>query len=98
SLVRLAVDGLLSFSATPLRLSSIFGFFTALAGIAYLLFAFISRVRTGDIPEGWTSTVALILIIGGVQLLMIGIVGEYLARVYSEAKHRPSYIIRDRFE
>jgi dolichol-phosphate mannosyltransferase len=98
ALVRLAVDGLLSFSATPLRLSSVFGFFTALAGIGYLLFAFVARVRTGDIPEGWTSTVALILIIGGVQLLMIGIVGEYLARVYSEAKHRPSYIIRDRFE
>ena len=95
-LVRLAVDGLLSFSATPLRLSSLLGAFTALAGVLYVLFALLSRLRTGDIPEGWTSTIAIVLVLGGVQLLMIGIVGEYLARVYAETKRRPTFIIRER--
>jgi hypothetical protein len=94
--VRLAVDGLLSFSATPLRLSSLLGAFTALAGVLYVLFALLSRLRTGDIPEGWTSTIAIVLVLGGVQLLMIGIVGEYLARVYAETKRRPTFIIRER--
>lgn len=95
-LVKLAMDGLLGFSATPLRMSSLLGFVTALAGVLYILFAVGSRVRTGNIPEGWTSTVALILVLGGVQLLVIGIVGEYLARVFEETKRRPSYVIRDR--
>lgn len=95
-LIRLAVDGLLSFSATPLRMSSLLGLATAAAGVLYILFALAARLRTGDIPEGWTSTVAIILVLGGVQLLMIGIVGEYLARVYAETKARPSYIVRER--
>lgn len=95
-LIRLAFDGLLSFSATPLRMSSLLGLATAAAGVLYILFALAARLRTGDIPEGWTSTVAIILVLGGVQLLMIGIVGEYLARVYAETKARPSYIVRER--
>ncbi len=95
-LVKLAADGLLSFSATPLRVSSLLGLFTALAGVLYVLFAVGARVASGNIPEGWTSTIAIILILGGVQLLMIGIVGEYLARVYGESKRRPSYVVRER--
>jgi dolichol-phosphate mannosyltransferase len=95
-LVKLAIDGLFSFSATPLRVSSLLGLITAVTGVGYVLFALSARVKTGDIPEGWTSTVAIILILGGVQLLMIGIVGEYLARVYSESKRRPSYVVRER--
>ena len=77
-------------------MSSLLGLATAAAGVLYILFALAARLRTGDIPEGWTSTVAIILVLGGVQLLMIGIVGEYLARVYAETKARPSYIVRER--
>jgi glycosyltransferase involved in cell wall biosynthesis len=95
-LVKLALDGLLSFSVIPLRLSSMLGFGLALAGVVYVAFAVIARIMSGSIPAGWTSIVAIVLVLGGVQLIMIGIVGEYLARVYSESKERPAYIIRDR--
>ncbi len=95
-LVKLAFDGLFSFSVIPLRLSSMLGFGVAIAGVVYVGFAVIARILSGSVPAGWTSIVAIILVLGGVQLIMIGIVGEYLARVYSEAKERPSYIIRDR--
>ena len=95
-LVKLALDGLFSFSVIPLRLSSMLGFGVAIAGVVYVAFAVIARILSGSVPAGWTSIVAIVLVLGGVQLIMIGIVGEYLARVYSEAKERPSYIIRDR--
>jgi len=95
-LFKLAVDGLLSFSAIPLRMASLLGLVTAFAGVVYITFAIASRLHTGDIPEGWTSTIAIVLVLGGVQLLMIGILGEYLARVYAETKGRPSYIVRER--
>lgn len=95
-LIKLAVDGLLSFSAIPLRMASLLGLVTAFAGVVYIMFALASRLRTGDIPEGWTSTIAIVLVLGGVQLLMIGVLGEYLARVYAETKGRPSYIVRER--
>lgn len=95
ALFRLAVDGLISFSALPLRLASLLGFVTAAVGVAYIAFAVIARMASGDIPEGWTSIVAIVLVLGGVQLLMIGIMGEYLARVYIEAKARPSHIVRE---
>lgn len=95
-LVRLAVDGLLSFSVTPLRLSSLLGFGVAIAGVLYVMFAVVARIFSGSVPAGWTSIVAIVLILGGVQLIMVGIVGEYLARVYSESKERPSYVVRDR--
>jgi dolichol-phosphate mannosyltransferase len=95
-LVRLALDGLLSFSVTPLRLSSLLGFGVAVAGVLYVAFALVARIFSGSVPAGWTSIVAIILVLGGVQLIMIGIVGEYLARVYSESKERPSYVVRER--
>jgi len=94
-LVRLALDGLLSFSVTPLRLSSLLGFLVAIAGVIYVAFALVARIFSGSVPEGWTSIVAIMLVLGGVQLIMIGIVGEYLARVYSESKERPSYVVRE---
>lgn len=94
-LVKLAADGILAFSSAPLRLASYLGFLTAMAGVAYLLFAIAGRLRSGAIPQGWTSQIAIELVVGGVNLVMLGIVGEYLARVYEEAKRRPSYIVRD---
>jgi len=95
SLLRLAIDGLISFSALPLRLASLLGFATALLGVFYIAFALVARVASGSIPDGWTSIVAIVLVLGGVQLLVIGIMGEYLARVYVESKGRPSHIVRE---
>jgi dolichol-phosphate mannosyltransferase len=72
------------------------GIGVAIAGVVYVGFAVVARLLSGSIPAGWTSIVAIVLVLGGVQLLMIGIVGEYLARVYSESKQRPPYIVRER--
>jgi dolichol-phosphate mannosyltransferase len=94
-LVRLALDGLFSFSSFPLRLASYLGFFTAALGVAYTLFAVVARLFVGELPAGWTSTIAILLTVSGVQLIMTGVLGEYLARTYDETKGRPLYVVRD---
>lgn len=92
-LVRLALDGLLSFSSLPLRFASYLGFLTAAGGVVYVLVALFTKVFVGHVPAGWTSIIAIILVLGGAQILLTGVVGEYLARVYDETKDRPLYII-----
>lgn len=94
-LVRLALDGLLSFSSFPLRLASYLGFFTSALGVLYTLFAVFARLFVGELPAGWTSTIAILLTVSGVQLIMTGVLGEYLARTYEEAKGRPLYVVRE---
>ena len=95
-LVRLAMDGMLAFSAVPLRLAALLGVITSALGMAYLAFALIARIFRGSLPPGWTSLIAIVLLVGGAQLLVIGVLGEYIARVYSETKRRPPYIIARR--
>lgn len=92
--VRFAIDGLVSFTTFPLRLTSYLGFFTASMGIVYLGIALVARLVIGHIPDGWTSLIAIILILGGAQLCVTGVIGEYLARVYEETKQRPTYVVR----
>jgi len=95
-LLALAADGIASFSYLPLRLSAFAGVIVAAAGIAFALFAVVARfVWPVPIPAGWASVVVLVCVIGGTQLVVLGIMGEYLARIYDEVKQRPSYIIRD---
>jgi len=91
-MVKLAVDGLLAFTSLPLRLASYLGFFTAAAGLVYLAVAFANRLA-GSTTAGWASLVALILVIGGVQLIVAGVLGSYVARIYDETKGRPRYIV-----
>lgn len=93
-LVKLALDGLLAFSSVPLRIASYLGFLTAGAGLLYILAAVFARLFVGRVPAGWTSIIAIVLTVGGVQLLVTGLVGEYVARVYTEAKGRPLYVLR----
>lgn len=94
-LTKLALDGLMSFSAIPLRLASWLGALTAFLGFCYLVYALVRRI-SGAPPEGWTSTVVLVLFLGGVQLMMLGILGEYIGRIFDEVKNRPHYIERTR--
>lgn len=94
-LVKLAVDGLVAFSTVPLRLASYLGFLTAAAGVVYILAAVFARLFLGHVPAGWTSIIAIVLTIGGIQLIVTGVLGEYLARVYAETKGRPLYVIRE---
>ena len=94
-LFRLAFDGLLAFSAVPLRLASFLGIVEALAGGVYIAAAIVARLFLGGIPEGWTSIIAVVLSVGGMQLVVIGVLGEYVARIYDESKARPNFLIAE---
>jgi dolichol-phosphate mannosyltransferase len=95
-MLRLALDGILSFSVLPLRLIALLGLVTTFVGVAYGIFALVALIM-GRVQTGWTSVVVLVLVFGGVQLLSLGIVSEYVGRTYEEAKRRPRYVI-DRLE
>lgn len=93
----LAADALTGFSAVPLRISTLAGGLTSAAAACYGLYALVMRfVHPERVVSGWTSLVLTLLILGGVQLLSLGIVGEYLYRIYEEVKGRPLYVIRRR--
>lgn len=96
-LVRYALDGIFSFSHLPLRLLTYFGLFTAGLGFAAAVFYAVRRlVGIETAPTGYTTLVTLLLFLGGVQLIGIGVLGEYLGRVYDEVKQRPNFIVRKR--
>jgi dolichol-phosphate mannosyltransferase len=92
-MLRLALDGIFAFSVLPLRLITVLGLLTTLAGVGYGIF-WLASYFSGSIEEaGWTSLVVLVLVFGGVQLLSLGIVSEYVGRTYEEVKRRPRYVI-----
>lgn len=90
-----ALDGITSFSSKPLRISMALGLIVFFAGLVYMLYAVIMYFL-GRTNPGWTSLLITILILGGVQLLILGIIGEYLARIFNETKRRPHYFIERR--
>ena len=90
-----AVDGIVAFSTVPLIASTIFGLLSCLLSFAGILFVIIRKLIVGDPIQGWASTVCIILLMGGIQLLCTGILGQYLAKTYLEAKKRPIYIINE---
>jgi len=87
-----AMDGITSFSVAPLRAIALIGFIFFLLSIAALVYALVSKLM-GSATAGWTTIVGSIWFIGGVQLLSLGIVGEYIGKIYKEAKARPHYLI-----
>lgn len=93
-LMKLALDGFFAFSTVPLQVSTWIGFFAAGLGFLYLVFAIVSHLlyRT---PAGWTSLAAIVLFLGGTQLVLLGVLGEYVGRIYEEVKQRPLYIIEE---
>jgi glycosyltransferase involved in cell wall biosynthesis len=94
-LVRYAFDGVFSFSYLPLRLLTYAGLFIAWLGFAVGLFFIVRRLLGIEIAQtGFTTLVTLVLFLGGVQLIGIGVLGEYLGRVYDEVKRRPNYIVK----
>ena len=88
-----AIDGIVAFSTTPLIISTIFGILCCFLSFAGSIFIIMRKLLFGDPIQGWASTVCLILIVGGIQLLCTGILGQYLAKTYLETKHRPVYIV-----
>ena len=93
-MLALAFDGITGFSTAPLRLASHLGLGFGLAGLAMLGWVLFSYFNPGTVT-GWTSIVAVVLVLGSAQLLILGVIGEYLGRMYMEAKRRPLFIIRD---
>lgn len=95
SLFNLAVEGITSFTTAPLRFASITGFVIALVAFGFLLFYLTKALIFGDPVQGFPTLVTIILFLGGVQLLCLGILGEYIGRIFNETKQRPTYLIED---
>lgn len=95
-LVHLALSGYVGFSSLPLRAATWCGFLSAGVGFTLILWALTTKFLQIPNPHGWTSMIAAVLFVGGVQLFMLGIIGEYLGRVYDEVRQRPLYIVQSR--
>jgi dolichol-phosphate mannosyltransferase len=94
-MLRFAADGVLSFSLTPLRLALWSGFVSIGMAFAGILYALIIRLYTKDWVRGWASIFTAVLFIGGAQLVTLGIIGEYIGRIYAEVKRRPLYVVAE---
>jgi glycosyltransferase involved in cell wall biosynthesis len=90
-----AIEGIVSFTTIPLRIATFSGILISLIAFIYLLYIFVNTLFYGNPVAGWASLACIILFLGGIQLLSIGIIGEYLARTYGEVKKRPVYIIKE---
>lgn len=91
---RFALDGITSFSYVPLQLASYAGFASALVSFGLMLIGIYQKLFSDVTIKGWTSTVVITLFLGGIQLIMIGVLGEYIGRIHSEIKRRPLYIVK----
>ena len=92
-MVKFALDGILSFSSKPLQLSITLGMFSASISTIAIIYVMVMRLFTDVWIEGWTAIMLAVLFLGGVQLICIGIVGEYVGRIYNESKNRPLYVV-----
>ena len=95
-MLRLASDAILSFSNTPLKVATFVGFITSIIAFFGILYSLYMRLFTENFVEGWTLLMISVLLIGGIILLVLGIIGEYVGRIYGEIKQRPLYIIQDK--
>jgi glycosyltransferase involved in cell wall biosynthesis len=94
-LFNLAFDGITSFSTTPLRISSFLGILVSAIAFLYLLKVLVQAIIFGDPVTGYPSLMAAILLLGGVQLLSLGVIGEYVGRIFKESKKRPLYFVEE---
>lgn len=96
-MLALAFDGITSLSIKPIRMITSFGFIVALVSFIFIIVSIIQKF-VGTTVTGWTSTIAVICFVSGVQLICMGVLGEYIGKIYMEVKHRPRYIISERTE
>ncbi|MCO5232698.1 MAG: glycosyltransferase family 2 protein [Chitinophagales bacterium] len=92
---KFAMDGISAFSNFPLKLSTWMGFFTALVAVGMFIYTLYVRLFTNDFIKGWSSLMVTLLFIGGIQLICIGILGEYLGRVLDNVRGRPPFVVKD---
>ena len=94
-MIKFATDGIVSFSTKPLKLTAIFGIGTIGISILLIIYTVITKIMS-DTSMGWASTMCVILFFSGVQLLSLGVIGEYIARIYDESKNRPLYLVKEK--
>ena len=95
-LLKYSMEGIMAFSSAPLLIASYIGlFFTVIAFLA-LIFIFVRALIFGDPTSGWPSLACIIVLVAGVQLFCLGVVGQYLSKVYLEVKERPIYIVKEK--
>ena len=94
-LTNYAIDGIIGFSTAPLRLASYLGIFTAIAAAIYLVVVILQKLVWGIAIPGYATIIVLILLLGGMQLLCIGIIGEYVGRTFEQSKNRPVYLAKE---
>lgn len=92
-MIKFALDGITSFSESPLKVATLLGFIVSFAAFTMLLYAFYSRLISKDYVPGWASLIISVLFLGGIQLLSLGIIGEYISRIMANVRNRPLYII-----
>ena len=95
TLFNLAIDGIVSFTTIPLRLSTIVGLTISLFAFLYMCFFLIRTLVVGDPVQGFPTLIIVMLFMGGANLLFLGIIGEYIAKIYNETRNRPNYVVRE---
>lgn len=95
-LSKYAIEGIVAFSTVPLRIASLFGIIFSLIAFVMLIFVVMRKLLYGDPVAGWASQVCIILFTGGLQMIFLGIIGEYLSKTYMEVKARPQYFIKEK--
>lgn len=95
SLFKYSIEGIVAFSTVPLSISTLLGIIFSIVSFIFIILIILKRLFFGDAVQGWTSTICIILLLGGIQLFSIGILGKYLEKVYAESKNRPIYIIKE---
>ena len=94
-LFKYAINGIIDYSQVPLAIASFFGIFVTIISFIMIVFIMLRKIIYGDPVQGWASTICVITFFGGIQTLFIGIVGQYIAKIYLETKHRPLYIVSE---
>ena len=95
-LIRYAMDGMVSFSNKPLRVATWFGFATSAIAFILAIYYFITFFTEKKEYTGFTTIILSVFFLGGIQLISVGILGEYIGRIYEEVKQRPLYVVRQR--
>ena len=93
-MVGLALSGVTSLSIKPIRIITAFGFFVSFLSLLAVMWAIVMNC-TGSIVSGWSSLISVVCLLGGIQLIAVGVIGEYIGRIYLETKHRPRFIIEE---
>lgn len=95
NLFNLAIEGITSFTTVPLRFATLIGFVIAFGAFVFLLYYLLKTLLIGDPVQGFTTLVCIMLFLGGTNLMAIGVMGEYVGRIFNESKNRPTYIMQD---